>query len=371
MLKQLFNSHCLSRYKFHKTALAFTLCALLINFGCGKRQPPLPPVERVGQKAEINAFQRGDRVILSWRMPARNADEASLLNINRVDVYRLVEPVASDLTLSEEEFATRANLIASIPTSENDFSLQRMSFNDILEFAGQPVRIRYALRFVNSSGQKAAFSNFLLVEPSAKIASRPELQPVLISQDEIRISWIPPKTNIDGTTPVNLLGYNVYRSNSANETAKILNETPLRETNFSDRFFTFGIEHLYFVRAVSLGTGGEPVESLESDPLRLFPQDSFPPSPPSAITIAAAPNNLSLFFAVNSEKDVVGYKLYRSDNRDLPIEKWLLLTPELLTVNTFQDVNIVSGTTYFYYLKAVDKAGNISMPSEIVSESAP
>ncbi|HEX8636564.1 MAG TPA: hypothetical protein VF692_00765, partial [Pyrinomonadaceae bacterium] len=285
------------------------------------------------------------------------------MNINRADIYRLVEPVTSNLTLSEEEFANRANLIAAIPISEKDFALQRLSYDDILEFAGQPVRLRYALRFVNSSGQKAAFSNFLLIEPSAKVSSQPELLPAEINQDEIRISWIAPKTNIDGTMPVNLLGYNIYRSNSANETAKILNEMPLSETNFSDRFFEFGIEHIYFVRAVSLGSEGVSVESLESNLLRFVPQDVFPPNPPSAITIAAAPNNLSLFFAVNPEKDVVGYKIYRSENRDSPKEKWLLLTPELLTVNTFQDSGVVSGKTYFYYLKAVDKTGNVSEPS--------
>lgn len=370
MLKHFFNFHHLSICDFHKTALAFTLFALLIIIGCGKRQPPLPPVERVGQKAEISGFQRGNRIILSWRMPARNAAATSLLNINRADIYRLVESLESDAVLSEAEFASRSTLIAAVPISEKDFQLQRLSFTDTLEFAGQPVKLRYAIRFANSSGQKAAFSNFLLVEPVAKIAAAPELLPAKITQDAISLFWSAPQANIDGSKPVNVLGYNIYRSNSAGETAKLLNETPFTNTGFSDNFFTFGNEYLYFVRAVSLGNDGEPVESLESNLLRVIPKDVFAPSAPGSITVAAAPNNISLFFAVNPEKDVAGYKLYRSTERSLPKSEWRLLTPDLLTVNTFRDSNVESGKTYFYFLEAIDKAGNVSEPSEIVSETA-
>lgn len=371
MLKQSFNFRYLSKYTFHKTSLAFTLCALLIANGCGKRTPPLPPVERVGQRAEISAFQRGNRIILSWRMPARNASETSLLNINRADIYRLAEPLESNLTLSEEEFASRSSVIASVPISETDFALQRLTYTDALELAGQPIRLRYALRFVNSSGQKAAFSNFLLIEPAAKIAARPELLTGTVTQNEIRLTWKAPEANVDGSRPVNILGYNLYRSNSANEPAKILNAAPLTDTDYTDNFFEFGSNYFYFVRAVSLGGNGEPVESTESDPLKISPKDVFPPSAPSAITIAAAPNNLSLFFAVNPEKDVAGYKIFRSNDLGLPKSEWKLLTPELIISNTFQDTAVESGKTYYYFLQAVDKAGNVSEASEIVSETAP
>ena len=46
---------------------------MLTGLSCGKRKPPLPPKERVLQNVEITGFQRGNQVILSWKMPARNA----------------------------------------------------------------------------------------------------------------------------------------------------------------------------------------------------------------------------------------------------------------------------------------------------------
>ena len=42
---------------------------------------------------------------------------------------------------------------------------------------------------------------------------------------------------------------------------KLLNQTPVSDTNFDDTFFEFDKPHFYFVRTVSVGTGGEPVES--------------------------------------------------------------------------------------------------------------
>ncbi len=81
-------------------------------------------------------------------------------------------------------------------------------------------------------------------------------------------------------------------------------------------------------------------------------------------------NNISIFFAVNIEKDVIGYKVYRSTDSSKPKPQWELLTKELLATNTYQDKQILSGQEYFYYLIAVDKFGNESDSSIVVSETA-
>ncbi len=102
-----------------------------------------------------------------------------------------------------------------------------------------------------------------------------------------------------------------------------------------------------------------------------MPKDIFAPSPPSAVTIAAAPNNLSIFFALNLERDVAGYRIYRTTDLNQPKSEWQLLNSQLVLTNTFQDIKVESGKTYYYYLTAVDKAGNISEPSEVFSETTP
>jgi hypothetical protein len=346
------------------------MLTLSVGLNCGKRSAPLPPIERVQQRVEISGSQQGNFVILSWTMPARNAAGGSILNIDHVDIYRLIEPLNTSLSLTEENFAARSTLIASVPISKNDFAHKLLTYSDTLEFAGQNARLRYAIRFVNNAGQKAAFSNFLLIEPTSKVADKPANLKAKVLETAIKLNWNTPETNVDGTKPANILGYNVYVSNNRAE-IMLKNQTPIANTEFLDNFFEFGTNYEYFVRAVSLGSNGEPIESLNSNTIEVLPKDIFAPSSPSALTIAAAPNNLSIFFAVNPERDIAGYYVYRSTDPNQKKSDWSLLTPELLRTNTYQDIKVESGKTYYYYMKAVDINGNISEPSEIVSETAP
>ena len=361
----------LVKLQISKAPLALIALALLIGLSCGKRKPPLPPTERVAQRVEITGFQRGNQVILSWKMPARNAPVGNTLHINRADIYRLAEPLTSPQGLSEGDFASRSTLIATLDIGDDDFALKTLNYADTLQFAGQAARLRYAIRFVNSSGQKAAFSNFFLLEPAARIASAPTSLSASVSQDAVALTWEAPTANVDGSTPANLLGYNIYRSASDKVPGKLLNNTPVSGRTFDDQYFEFDKSQLYFVRAVSVGTGGEPVESRESNVVEVTPKDTFAPSAPSAITLAATPTTISIFFATNPEKDVTGYRIYRSEDANLEKSKWQLLTTNPLTTNTFQDSKVQSGKTYYYFLTATDKAGNVSGPSDVVSETVP
>lgn len=356
------------------------LCiALLFVFamvGCGKRRPPLPPVERVQQRTELlSGAQRGNGVILSWPAPLRNAPDESVQSIRRIDVYRLAEKPTAPLPLTEEEFAARSTLIGSVTYDQIKYATDTLTYTDTLELAGEPTRLRYAIRYVNASEQRAAFSNFLLIEPSARVAKPPTLISTgrEVGEDAIAITWQPPDSNIDGSTPVNLLGYNVYR---LDESQSEINQNPINNslvsvTQYVDRNFRFGANYRYVARSVSLGTDGAQVESLNSNSLSMYPRDIFAPSAPASITIAAAPGRLSIFFPANPEPDVAGYEIYRSTDPDLPKERWTKVTPAPLTKTTFLDENVESGKRYYYYIKAIDQAGNVSPPSDVVSESVP
>src|SRR5678815_4471741 len=91
---------------------ALCLCAVVVGLagicGCGKRRPPLPPVERVQQRTEfLSGAQQGNEVILSWPSPQRNAPNSSVQSIRRIDIYRLAEKPGAPLALTEDEFAAR------------------------------------------------------------------------------------------------------------------------------------------------------------------------------------------------------------------------------------------------------------------------
>jgi hypothetical protein len=356
-------------------ALTLLLTAVFLSANCGKRRPPLPPVERVQQRTELlSGVQRGNQVILSWPAPLRNASDVSVQSIRRIDVYRLAEKPRAPLGLTEEEFATRSTLIGSVIYADIKSGVEVLTYTDTLELAGEPTRLRYAVRYVNAAGQRAAFSNFLLLEPAARIAQAPTIITTdkEVAEDALTISWQPPAANIDGSTPVNLLGYNLYRAADADgEGGQPLNDTLISGTQYQDKAFKFGETYRYVVRAVSLGTEGGQVESLNSNSITVLPRDTFAPSAPASITVAAAPGRLSIFFPANPEPDIAGYNIYRSTDPDLPKDKWNKLNPGLLTRTTFQDEKVESGRRYYYYLIAVDQAGNVSPLSDVVSETVP
>ena len=355
--------------------LAFLLLPLPLGLsGCGKRRPPLAPVERIPQRTEfLSGVQRGNQVILSWPAPRRNAPDESVQSIRRVDIYRLAEPVGAARGLTEEEFGASATLIGSVPFETIRAARETLSYTDTLALS-EPVRLRYALRYVNAAGQRAAFSNFLLVEPASRVSQPPMTEQPTYDENAVRLRWAAPAANVDGTTPANVLGYNVYRSDrSQNEPARTpLNTSLVKGTEYADQTSQFGEEYVYIVLAVSLGVGDvSEVESLNSNAVSVAPRDTFAPSAPASITLAVAPGRISIFFPANPERDVAGYNIFRSTDPKLPKEQWTRLNRSLLERTTFQDESVESGVTYFYYLNAVDRAGNTSPPSEVLSETAP
>ncbi|MEN3326326.1 MAG: hypothetical protein V7638_1133 [Acidobacteriota bacterium] len=330
------------------------------------------------QRTELlSGAQQGNEVILSWPAPRRNAPESSVQSIRRIDVYRLAEKPGAPLALTEDEFSARATLVGSVTFEQIQTAGDVITYRDALELAGQPTRLRYAIRYVNASGQRAAFSNFLSIEPAARIAKAPALSTdVKLLEDSITLTWQAPAANIDNSTPVNLLGYNVYRTDESQTDAgnQPLNSELIPGTTYGDKTFQFGNNYRYIVRAVSLGTGGAQVESLNSNEVMVSPRDTFQPAAPERPSVAApepSSARLAIFFAANKETDIAGYNIYRSTDADLPKQNWTKLNQSLLTRTTYQDDRVESGKTYYYYIVAVDKAGNVSPPSEVGSEKAP
>lgn len=352
--------------------LVLAVSALSLAPTCGKRRPPLPPIERIPQRTEqLTGSQRGNQIILSWPAPLRNAGEGSVQSIRRVDVYRVAERPNAPLPMTEDEFAARSTLVGSVSYDEIKKAGSNLIYTDTLELT-EPARLRYAVRYVNAAGERAAFSNFFLMEPAARVAAPPTITGKEYSETAITIIWEAPKANIDGSTPVNLLGYNVYRTAaSQREAGSPLNQEPITATKYRDKTFKFGEKYTYMVRSVSLGTEGKPVESLDSNPVEASQEDTYPPSAPTLAQPGAAPGRLALFWSASPEPDVAGYLLYRTTDPNLPKNRWTLLTQAVYTRTTFTDENVESAKTYYYYVIAVDNNGNKSQPSEVVSETVP
>lgn len=351
----------------------FSVILLIVTVsGCGKIGDPLPPIPRAPLVVdELAVNQVGTQLVI--RFPIIRPQRAQKLE--RIDVYRLIEPAGDPVGLPQEAFSLRSTIVTSIPVDKIPVNRSVIEYSDPLDLKAGPGdrRFRYAVRFVTANGAMADFSNYAAIIPLFNLALAPSEIRTRQTETEIEIFWEAPKGNEDGSSPVNLAGYNIYRRLAGADEAFIrLNPQPFNENRFSDRNFLFGSRYEYVVHAISAlpAVAGETgtVESNRSEVLAYTPIDSFPPAPPLSVTIASINGIVSIFWPLNSEPDMAGYNIYRTDNESAPDDQWMKLTPQLHKTASFRDERVQVGKQYFYRITAVDVYGNESARSATVSE---
>jgi hypothetical protein len=333
--------------------LIFAFCPLIsLLSACGKIGDPLPPIPRAPLTInELSVVQQGSRLILSFPITRPPRSE----RLQRIDIFRLIEPESAPLGMTQETFAERASVIATIPSEQVPVGSATITQVDPLVLTQQirGLRYRYAVRLYNKDGRAADFSNYALITPLTDLAAAPTGLTSQLSQTDLVLTWVPPTANENGTRPANIAGYNLYRKTGDNLVR--LNAQPLQEPRFVERAGKANLN--------------EAIESNASEPLVFTPRDTFPPSAPTSITIASINAQVSLFWPANPEADLAGYNIYRAEDANAPTTQWIKLNARLHTPTTFRDDRVQVGKTYFYQVTAVDTAGNESARSETKSET--
>jgi hypothetical protein len=161
------------------------------------------------------------------------------------------------------------------------------------------------------------------------------------------------------------IAYNVYDATNPESVVK-LTPSPIAEPKFSDPRITWGEERCYAVRTAET-VGGLTIESdAAAAPCETL-TDTFPPAAPKALTAIPSDAAINLIWEPNTEKDLDGYIVMRgAPTPGAPLEP---ITPAPIQEPSFKDT-VQAGAQFAYAVKAVDKAGNASAPSERVIESA-
>jgi len=346
-----------------------SLFLFVLLSACGKVGPPLPPVRRAPLRVEnLSVEQRGAHLILS--LPFTRTPKTQM---QRIDVYRLVEPLDAPMGLPIETFSEKASVVYSILADDVPLDRSGIVYSDALNVKGeaQNQRYRYSVRMFNTAGQAADFSNYAMIEPLLNLALPPVKFTAKQVETQIEITWDKPEGNMNETSPANVVGYNIYRRQGG--AFNKVNADPLLEPRFVDRNFQFEAKYQYVVRSLSFKPGSaslsESIESDDSPPFDYTPKDTFPPAAPKPLTIASINSMVSVFWPLSAEPDVVGYNVYRTEDENAPPEKWVKLNKELHKSASFRDDNVQVGKKYFYQITAVDAFGNEGARSEAVSET--
>lgn len=149
---------------------------------------------------------------------------------------------------------------------------------------------------------------------------------------------------------------------------RLLTPKLLTVTTFVDPRVEFGTERCYVVRTVET-VGPLSAESAPSAPVCVEPRDVFPPAAPQSLGAVASEGAISLIWERNTEADLAGYIILRSEAPGDPVQP---ITPEPIEETTYRDTNVTPGTRYVYVVVAVDGARppNASPPSNRVEETA-
>ncbi len=99
-------------------------------------------------------------------------------------------------------------------------------------------------------------------------------------------------------------------------------------------------------------TGDGPAESGRGD--------STPPAAPTGLTATAGSGIVILDWADNTDNDLAGYRVYRSDSEIGPFS----VIADNVPASYYEDNDVVTGMVYFYYVTAIDISNNESTNSE-------
>ena len=108
--------------------------------------------------------------------------------------------------------------------------------------------------------------------------------------------------------------------------------------------------------------------------LRVLPSaDTEAPAAPTNLRVTGTtPSSISLAWDPNSEPDLFGYELYRAATNPVPVDDpgWIRAATIPAGTNAYVDRDASTGTTYEYYLMAVDTSYNRSAKSAPVTATA-
>ena len=341
---------------------------LLLTFVfCGKKGPILPPIKKIPQNVEVfEIAQRGEKLILEWENPSAYADGSHLSEIAEIEIW-LAEREGE---ISAEEFEKIARLEVSIKRERfSEYQTGRGvtpgKFRYYYELTGKDITQRslaFALIVKDRKKRTSAFSDVLSIEPKI-ISLPPKVIKATVFEDRIEITWNRPEKNIDQSSPPNFKGYNVYKQSDGS--AYLLNSQLVKERKYSDKDILFGEVYRYFLRAVA--SDSPPLaESDNSDVVEVLAKDTFAPAVPAGLVSIAAEDFISISWDANLEKDLAGYRVWRKMDGE---DEFVLLTPQPVQENAFNDTNVEKNKRYYYAVSAQDKSGNESPKSESVPQT--
>jgi chitodextrinase len=220
---------------------------------------------------------------------------------------------------------------------------------------------RFRVRAVDAAGNVSGNSNTVNATTAAAPDTTPPGAPgglaaIAASQSQISVSWTAATDN------VGVIGYQLERCSGSGCSTFAQIAAPTG-TSFNDTALTASTSYSYRVRAVDAAgnLGGYSTVASATTPA---PDLTAPTTPTGLTATAASASQVNLSWTASTDNvAVTGYILQRCQGAGC--STWTTIASP--TGTTYSDTGLSATTTYRYWVRATDAAGNLSAWSSIVT----
>jgi hypothetical protein len=357
--------------------LVVVLSPILLLAACGLPGAPQPPSLHLPRPVnDLAAWRKGDHVYLSWTPPQHTTDGETVRHRGPTSICR-------SIAISRMEDCSQ---IAQLPPP--NAPVESSEYSDTLapEFQRQhPLGFAaYAVRVLNDRGKAAGLSNQVEVPLAPTLPPPTDLRAEVTAQG-VALTWSGMLHEHEASELRHV--YRVYRQTGTNPQTEVqvgqVQLSTASQASLLDSSFQWGQTYRYTVTTVTLvpaapnssatqvsGKAIE-IEGDDSPPVTVTPEDVFPPAVPAAVeAVFSGPGQqpfIDLIWNPSPDTDLAGYNVYRSTAGQPAVR----MNPGLIPTPAFRDSGIQAGTTYQYFITAVDVRGNESARSQPASETVP
>jgi len=315
--------------------------SLLCLGGCGYVGPVLPPSPEIpAQVKDLVAVERGDKIEISFRTPARTTDNVAIKKFSEIDLR--IGPAQTPFDF--DAWAASAKAIPINPPPPGDpFDPKPLPMSEAIplkDLLGKHIAV--AVRTAIKRGNHySAWSNRVVLDVVPPLNMPTDVK-IAASADGVVLDW----PAIDTSE-----GYRILRQGPGDKSFVDVGKAD--KPHFVDTSSQFDVAYSYEVIAVSGAA-----ESLPSKVLQITPIDTFPPSVPSGVTALAGPESIEVSWQRSPEADTAGYYVYRA----VPGGNFER-QGDLVNLPAFSDRKVEHGKTYRYQISSLDKKNNESAKS--------
>jgi len=302
----------------YRRTLVFVFCSLLT--ACGKVGDPQPPFIRIPEAVkDLTATQTGYNIVLSWTVPARYVDGSAATNLARVQIRN-----------NGETFTT---INAGRPGQAQSYTLP------ITSAAAGPLVFSIVLE---TAQRKLSTSNTASITPVDVPGPVVQING-FADQRRIFLEWGKPREH-----PELADAYIVVRSDLPAEPATVT-DTRYEDTRYQPaKMFTYQVTPQRVLN-------GKTISGIGPESFTVSTEDKKPPLAPTGLDVALSGEAAYLTWEPNSETDLAGYRVFRSDRADGGFK---LVADRVISTNSFLDPNYRPGL--YYAVTARDESGNES-----------